>query len=269
MKVLGSLFFIVVVLVCAVSAQSRPIEGFSSFRSAFDVRYFLFHPDPQSRERSFFEINSNTNFSLLSLKQSLFLTFGIDLQTGMGHQSGPVLSDPRDTRYGLTSALELRDRDAFTLLGLEHVCFHDIDRDDGETQYWNKVFLQWGFTPAGSAGSSIMESRWSLRIGHYMETALGLASSSLVTGGNDFRNEVGADAEWAAASSRAWVLRLRWNSAFMTGDSGRIYYWLVPGFRLASRANPGFSIFADYHWAEKLPFRSKDELLEIGMRFAL
>lgn len=269
-KILVRSVFAFLVLCGAVFAGENGFTFLPAMHFEFDARYFLLHKTDAMYDRYFAEINSNAGIDLLSLHDQAFVTCAILVKTGMGRQTGPIISDPRESRYSVVPALEFRNQGMTTRFGVDHSCLHDIDRDDGKTQYWNKVFIQCGSSSAVSIGrNAIDRTTWTILAGRFASDVFGLLGRELINGGNDFRNELFVSTEWTEFETTNWIMRFRWDANLLTGSEDALYHAMLFGIRFVPRRNPGFSVVADYRWADNLPIRSKDGLLEIGLRFAL
>ena len=62
----------------------------------------------------------------------------------MGQTPGNVVFDPMDINYGIVPTIEIATPLALVQVGLEHHCFHEIDRTELETIYWNKLYAALG-----------------------------------------------------------------------------------------------------------------------------
>jgi hypothetical protein len=187
--------------------------------------------------------------------------------------------DPRELRYGIDPATELR-LDAFNLrAGLDHYCFHEIDSWDSTTEYWNKEYIQ-----ISSKNSRPMEYRtrlinqerwdpasrlsWDAKLGHYMEKAFGLMDPAMIGGNHDYDWELTETSRWAFYKRLDWVVAARAMSNLNLSRSGKLrqtYHIGLEGhFR---RGAAGMMLFVNYIALDQLIVRPKDRLLEMGVRF--
>jgi hypothetical protein len=76
------------------------------------------------------------------LDWSIYL--GAGLYVGMGYQrEGLVVFDPHDAHYSITAGARFEWKESMAGLEYLHDCFHDIDREDGSTEIWNVVKLDY------------------------------------------------------------------------------------------------------------------------------
>lgn len=258
--------------------QSESFELLPEYHQSADVLCFAAHRTQAQRERYFVEANADVDLLLLGFRRRIYSALSFDVRSGMGHQDGGVIFDPRDVRYSVIPWLELRT-DLHLRLGLEHVCFHDIDRDDRRTEYWNKVAAEatspnfglaeyrrrltdddsWG---RGARGS------WSVRAGHYLDDAFGLISPVVLSGGQSYNWDGAAEGRWALLRNRNWVVALRGAASLTLGDACRpMQTYVVSVEAHIRRGAAGSMLFVNYNIEDQLQVRPRDGLVELGLRF--
>jgi hypothetical protein len=272
-------------------------EFLPGFHLSADVLYFAAHRGPQQRERFFIETDSDMDLTLLGYRRRLYSVWSLYVRTGMGRQEGAVMFDPRDVRYGVVPWLELRLDRVHLRAGLEHFCFHDIDRDDRVTEYWNKEVAEAASPnfrlsefrrrlvseslPAtgdtvGPGGVSAKAGRWGrgdraawlLGMGHYMDKAFGLLPEPVLGGGQNYNWEGWAEGRWAIFRSRDWVVAARGRANLNISDAYRPMQTYVVGLEGHFRRGAGGSMLFLYWNAEdQLTVRPKDGLVELGLKF--
>lgn len=287
---------LVILCICSINAEAGVLSGFESFEKVLDkfnflpeyhftadCSYFLLHKSDDYRSQFFIETNSDLEFVLVDYKKFIYSVWELYVRTGMGRQPGAIIFDPRDSRYGLIPALELRLRKINLRSGLEHFCFHDIDEEhdpDGSTQYWNKPFID-----ITSKNYRLMEYRrnlvneskwdftsrfaWGSRLGYYWSRMFGLMEESILNGGQNYQYEMTMEARYAFYKRLSWVVNARMLTNWNMNKDKELYQTYIIGFESHFRRGVGGSMFyMDYCLLEdKGMVRDKDRLLQFGIRF--
>jgi hypothetical protein len=231
------------------------------------------------KRRYFVESNADMEFVLVSYRKCLYSSVALYVRTTMGRQDGAIMFDPRELRYGIDPATELRLNTFNMRAGLDHYCFHEIDSWDGNTEYWNKEYLE-----ISSKNNRPMEYRtrlvnqerwdlasrlsWEFKIGHYMEKAFGLLNPVIVGGNHDYDWELTTTERWAFYKRLDWVVNLRVLANVNLSRHGEFRQTYHFGFEGHFRRGPGgMMLFADYIALDELIVRPKDKLVELGIRF--
>jgi len=254
-------------------------ELMPEYHLAGDVMYFAAHRNRAQRERFFIETNSDMDLLLLGYRKRLYSEWSIYVRTGMGRQEGAVIFDPRDVRYGIIPWLELRLNRLNLRAGLEHFCFHDIDRDDRVTEYWNKEVVEATSTNfrlgdyrhrliADSLWDWSSRAAWSVRMGHYMDRAFGLLRPEVLGGGQSYNWEGTGEGRVACYRSPDWLVALRAYANLNLSRARRPMQTYVVGIEGHFRRGAGGSmLFLNYNIEDQLQVRPRDGLLEFGLRF--
>lgn len=254
-------------------------EFMPEYHMTGDLYAMAHYKNADYRRRYFVENNADLEFVLVSYRRRLFSSAALYVRTTMGRQDGAIMFDPRELRYGIDPATELR-LDAFNLrAGLDHYCFHEIDSWDSTTEYWNKEYIQ-----ISSKNSRPMEYRtrlinqerwdpasrlsWEAKLGHYMEKAFGLMNPAMIGGNHDYDWELTETSRWAFYKRLDWVVDARTMSNLNLSRSGKLrqtYHIGLEGhFR---RGAAGMMLFVNYIALDQLLVRPKDKLVEFGIRF--
>ncbi|MBU1355325.1 MAG: hypothetical protein KJ620_02030 [Candidatus Edwardsbacteria bacterium] len=254
-------------------------EFMPEYHMVGDVMAFANHKDIEYRRRYFIETNSDLEFVFFSYRGLIYSDWFLYMKTGMGRQDGAVIFDPRDVRYGITPSLEIRLKRANLRAGLEHFCFHDIDRNDGVTEYWNKEFLE-VFSKNYRLGEYrrrlIGENSWApgnrfsnnTRLGLYIKRAFGLLPEAVLGGGHNYRWELTQENRWAFFRSHDWMVNIKSLANANVRRDGRVLQTYVLGLEGHFRRGAGGSmLFLNYNLLDQLEVRPKDKLLEAGIRF--
>ena len=104
----------------------------------------FFHPkNAFFKERYFLENRLSLDAAFFSFAHKYYFFGNILLNFDLGRQSGAILLDPREVDMGFGPIFEYRlDHHRVVLqAGLDHHCFHQIDRNEWNTLYWNKFFI--------------------------------------------------------------------------------------------------------------------------------
>lgn len=287
-------FVLPFLFLCSFSSRAGVLSGFESFERYLDRfefmsevhlscngGYFSFHQDSTYLSRYFIETNSDLEFALVSYRKLVYSVWSLYVRTGMGRQDELVIFDPRNSRYGIVPALELRLPWFNLNSGLEHFCFHDIDRNDDSTEYWNKPYVslrssndRLGEYRRGliDEGKWDLASRlsWSVSVGHYASTIFGIFPRAILTGGHDYDWEATFESRYAFYKRLSWLVNARILMNLNLSTEKTLYQ--TYGISLQShfrRGHAGSMLYMDYYPLDQLPVRPKDRLLETGVRFYL
>lgn len=286
------------------TAATAPRSRFGRFMSGveflpyyylrIDLSTFFLHKNSWFKERYFLENNTNFEFALLNIHERVLSVWGIDFGIGMGRTPEDVLFDPVDISFGIVPTIEFRFRTRDVLqVGVEHRCFHEIDRAELPTVYWNKAFIAggsrnyrigeyWRELNDDSPESWTFRNRfaWYARWGFFGKHFGDLVDPSKINGNNEAVQEGYAEARFAFYRRRSWILCAR--EYFLLGSYGvgageyEAYWKQVFGleghFR---RGAKGGMLFLNYTLDELPGYNSgtdrfsKDRLLSLGVAFYL
>jgi hypothetical protein len=247
-----------------------------------DFRIFAFQKDVAFQEKYSCETNMNVDLALLRVKKRFFLMFRSEIKAGCGDSPLGMVFHPYDVSYGIIPTLEYRFKPFHISTGVDHRCFHVIDRKPkpGEpVVYWNKFIISMN-SPHRRAHPYVSEyikpqtwdgiSRfiWNFTWGYYITDFFGLIEpNKLMTRDYPrYRHDFQLTARYGLAQ---W----KWGAATLTGSSmlgskiGRETYWAQEiGAEVLFSLRPfDTSLFVNYIF-DKGRFDSKDRLLEYGIR---
>jgi len=271
-------------------SRLKNYEFFPQYYTETDLRYFTLHKNDYFKTRYFLEANTDFEFVLFKYKKNLYSLFGLKLQTGMGQTPDNVVFDPMDINFGLLPVVEYRLPKINLQFGLEHHCFHEIDRQESETVYFNRLFLAVGSAntrPIVYLSNLNTEDGWRLfnRIawyaqwGYFVKDFFGLIDRGLLNDQNYNNQELLTDFRYAFYHRKSWIVDFRGQAKFGTwqkdtdGITDKKPYWRLDlGLEFISRRGKnGAMIFINYTIDdippyENIPRFSKDRLLQIGVR---
>lgn len=254
-----------------------------------DVNAFFLQKSEYFKHRYYLESNTSVEFEFVNFRDFLSSVWEVEIQTGLGQTPGNVVFDVMDICYGITPALEYRLPAVNIDIGLEHHCFHEVDRKDFPVTYWNRFFL--------GAGSRNMRSfdywhrivkqekwtvadrfSWQCRGEYYLRDFFGLVGENKLNGYNPNTFDLKLELRYALATSHSWLFNLRTYSFIASQDGSldgsRDPVWrqdlaMEMHFTRSEKAGMIFVMYTldDYPLFFGVPRFSKDKLLTIGIKF--
>jgi hypothetical protein len=284
---LFSALFLSVPALCAPEGAAACHADPPARRLVYGPEYYFnetflrfFNPKNDSFQNRYFLENSLAlEAAFLSLDRRWFFLFNVVVNFDMGRQAGAILLDPRETDMGFGPTFEYRQKQLIIQASLDHHCFHQIDREEWNTLYWNKLFicaaspnLREGayrefLRRPGEAGWDRRLS-WQAGYGYFVHEFFGLLDTSALSWGNAYIHELVFSARWA-------FLRGPWHLLFATGQSrarvdraGRWLWTESLGCELAAlKGDFGFSLFVNWIVADRsIKRENRDRLVEAGFR---
>jgi len=244
-----------------------------------DIYFLALYKNADYWRRYFVENNADMELFLAGYSGRLYASLGLYVRTTMGRQDGAIMFDPRELRYVIDPALELRLEQMILRAGLDHTCFHEIDSWDGSTEYWNKAYgslATKNCRPIEYRRRLINEGRWDAaarfageaRFGHYLKRAFGLMDPVAIGGNHDYDWELSGDGRCALFKRLDWVVNARSQAGLNLSRSGLLRHRYLFGFEgHFRRGGGGLMLFVSYHLLDQMTVRPKDRLMEIGVRF--
>ncbi len=256
-----------------------------------DIFMFFLHKNGYFKQRYYLENNTNLNFVFLSFRDLIYSVYYFEFQTGMGQTPGNVVFDPMDINFGIVPVVEVRIPSLNFQVGLNHHCFHEIDRKDYPTIYWNKLFLGVGsknmvlqnfwFNLTQKEGWTYKNRiSWYFTWGYFLRKFFGIVNESTINGQNYNVHDFTLDARYAFYTRRSWIFVARsktllgwWKDIPEETKKRGAYFRQDLSFEANfKRGRRGAMIFLTYT-LDKYPLYhgvprfSKDQLLQLGFRF--
>jgi hypothetical protein len=242
------------------------IRFFNPKNDSFKQRYFL--ENSLALEGAFFSVNNRS-----------FFWGEVVINFDMGRQAGAILLDPREVDMGFGPLFEYRMEGAIVQAGLDHHCFHQIDKIEWNTLYWNKLFVSAGSLNMrestyrerlGQCEVAGWEQRlsWQASYGFFVHEFFGLADTNTLSWGNAYLHEIFLSARWTFLQKRAY-------SVFATGQTrtriDRSGQWLwteeLGCEGMVLKGEFGMSIFLNWVVIDQsIERENRDRLVEAGIR---
>jgi hypothetical protein len=204
------------------------IEPLPDFFIRADMSRFVNQTGSYQKRHYFIEDQINLDYTLLRVNRTVELQIQFLVLIGMGQSLGDVVFDPMDIGYGFDPVVRLYKWAGLFELGLEHHCYHEVDRKDYRTIYYNKLFG--GYQTHQFADNSFYTSlaeteHWPLlqrfalhvRWGWYLREFFGLVRPSSVSYHNNYVHQF----DWHIKSALARTGPVIWAIA-LSGFAG---YW--------------------------------------------
>lgn len=255
-----------------------------------DISKYFLQKNDFLKKRAFLDNNTILDLELLRYK-NISSVWQFYLHTGMGQTPGNVVFDPMDMNFAILPTIEWCPNRLIVSTGLDHHCFHEIDRKDFKTVYWNKLIVNvgssnlrpaqyWSILVDDTNWTTKNRLSWNLGFSYYMREFFGLVAESSINGENKNIIDLSAEIRWAFYKRRGWIVNTR--SVDMIGyfedmpeqgsDNGA--YWRTENsieFNFRKGHNGG--MFFITYTLDKMPqFQgierfSRDQLLQVGVRF--
>jgi len=266
-----------------------------------DARTYSNYKNEEFKEA--FLVSGKTEFEAMFVSYDEIVFWGMYYSTyiGMGRQNASILFSPRDTYYTLRPFFEYRRGGLFYQSGLDHTCFHQVDRKERDTPYWNEIYLQISsdnyrfqlqreYLLEASVWEFFDRLRWQFRAGYFIRE-FGNVDKTIINGGHPFANNFSLGTGYSFFKSSHWILGAHHNLALFRGTAGT-NYWSgafelsadlysfkhTLGFFINYNYEPGRGMpmydSSEYFKSENykgekkmMPLFSKDQLIEFGIRW--
>ncbi|MBD3314165.1 MAG: hypothetical protein GF344_00120 [Chitinivibrionales bacterium] len=117
------------------------VELIPEYHVDADMRWFYNQTCDYFRTHYFIESTIKIELLLLAIKERGLVGCTFEVTPGMGQTPRNVFFDPMDIHYAWIPFLEGRFGSIEGQMGIDHRCFHEVDRKDFPTVYWNELFL--------------------------------------------------------------------------------------------------------------------------------
>lgn len=246
-------------------------EFFNQKDSAFFYRYLL-------------EWNSGAELAFFSWKNRFFFFGEVEAAVGLGRwPNKAILFNPKEIDIGLGPMFEYRFEPVNVALGLDHHCFHQIDRDPAagsdtqQVMYWNKFCLS-ASSPnfrknefrlrLNHDGPLTLSKRlaWNANIYYSMHEFFGM-DTSIVSWNQPYAVDVTGKVRFAVYRFKGIACILNATTgAYFTRTNTTLWNQQLCAELMATRGAFGLSLFVNWIVVDQLPPRqNKDRLVEVGL----
>lgn len=278
----------------------RPFNLLPEYYMRFDISTFAFQRDAFFKRQYLAEPHPDLEFYMLSYKNFIALSWGVDFQFGLGQVPGNNMFTVLNVAMGYDPKLEVRLRDVWVTGGIAHRCFHEIDRSEFPIVYWNRLHLEasspnarvniFGSTLMGVPGFSHKNRfAWQAGAGYYLKEMFGWVDPGKIDGNNPLLWDASLVCRYAFYKRLSWILSMRGESTAGNFSrehgyhavNGSNWYWreAVGLEAFFIRGSRGGCIYALYH-LDDMPVQpdgppftlgnsrfSRNGLLQIGLTF--
>jgi hypothetical protein len=266
---------------CGSDSASRSFAFAPEYHFKETFLEFFHAKDEFFKNRYFLENSLYLDAAFFSFAHRYFFFGNVILNFGMGRQSGAILLDPNEIDMGFGPTFEYRMDQPHLILqaGLDHHCFHQIDKPEWNTLYWNKLFIGAG-SPNMREGDfrKQMKGRdvvkwndrlsWQASYGLFLHEFFGILDTNAVSWGNSYIHEIYFSGRCAFYRHRAFY-------AFVTAQNqtriDRKGTWLWKenlGCEISTLGGDfGLSLFFNWNIVDESVVReNRDKLVEVGVR---
>lgn len=199
-----------------------------------DARFYANYKNEEFKEA--FLVSGKTEFEavFVSYDEKIMMGMYYSNYIGMGRQSASILFSPRDVDYTLRPFFEFRRKNLFYQTGLDHHCFHQVDRKERETPYWNELYLQVSSDNYRFQLKSkylIEDDRWDFfdrfsyqfKAGYFVRK-FGNMNKSLLNGQHPWGSNFSLGTGYSFFKSSHWILGAHHNFALFCDTTGSPYW---------------------------------------------
>lgn len=263
-----------------------------------DLTTYFFHKNDFFRQHYFFSNTTNLEFVFISYKW-ISSVWHFQFHNGMGQTPGNNVFDPMDIDYCLDPIIEFRTPMCLVLTGIDHHCFHEIDRRDQPTVYFNQGFFEvksknsdffdyWKGLAQNNSPHLNDRISWNSRIGFYPRSFFGLVAPNKINGINPYLWDIRGEGRFEFYKRYSWFFVAKVNSLFgyykgpTDNPVGNGMYWrqdfsledyfskgIKGGMMFVTFTLDDLPSYRNITGTELLPRFSQDRLLKVGIRFFL
>lgn len=233
-------------------------------------------------DRYFIENSTYLEAAFFSIGPRFFCFGEVTVNVGMGRQPGAILMDPRDIDEGFGPKIEYRLPNYTLQCGLDHHCFHQIDKLEWNTLYWNKLFISIGSTNLrdGVYKEQLQKSSspgwrqrlsWQCTYGYFAHEFFGALDTSALSWGNAYIHEIATDCRWAPIVFHGYAGVVSWHNKVRIDRSG-IWLWTeeLQAEAMVIHGNYGLSVYCNWFFLDQsIPRENRDRLMDAGIRIVM
>lgn len=258
------------------------------YRLTMDLSSFVFHKNTFFKQTYLAEPNSHFEFTFLGISDILYSVWDVNFLFGLGSLPDNVVFTVLRVSFGIAPSFEIRLRDLNIRTGIEHRCFHGVDRKLHPIVHWNSTFLAFAsknyrygdyWKPLAEHDGWTMKNRlaWQF-IGNFYIKKLGiLASPGKLNGNNPRQGDLTASGRFSFYRRRSWIVNAHSSLSIGTTETQPAkdtYLQFENGLEMHFRRGvKGFTFYTKYIIDRNIPlvdgkpWFSKDRLLQFGFRF--
>jgi len=257
-----------------------------------DLSGYALQKNDDFKQQRLAEWNTSTGFVFLSvLKNRLQSIWDVDFSVGFGNIPGDIVFTVLSANFGVVPSIKINLDPLDIMTGIDHRCFHRVDRNDFGIVYWNRAFLEarsnnWRineyWAPLGIDRKWDLKNRISGRFGtgYYVKEFFGLVEPQKIDGHNHRFGEVYTDGRFAFLNRESWVFvgtgggkvglfSKTGNGADDLGPFWQLDFGCEAHF---CRGKKGALVYVKYLLDDLpvipgMPDFSKDQLLQFGVKF--
>jgi hypothetical protein len=258
------------------------------YRLTMDISSFLFHKNTFFKQTYLAEPNPHFEFTFIDISDIFYSLWDVDFLFGLGNLPDNVVFTVLRVAFGIAPSFELRLRNMNIRTGIEHRCFHGVDRKLYPVVHWNTGFLalnsknfRYGdyWKPLAEHDGWTMKNRWAwqLQANYYIKHLGALASPNKLNGNNPRWGDLSASGRFSFYRRRSWIVNTQ--SSLCIGvtepdSSKETYRRFENGLEMHFRRGvKGATFYTKYIIDNNIPlvdgqpWFSKDHLLQFGFRF--
>ena len=255
-------------------STAHPFKLIPESHFGAEFRTYSLQKNSYFKQRYLSELALHIDFALFSIYDRLYQKWEYSQFTGFGRQDEAVFMDPRDASFHATAYLEYRLKHLLIQSGIEHPCFHEIDRHEKPVLYWNKFFigaqspqpLKFAHSRKTSFESYSDRFSWLARWG-YFPRSFGNVDPSIIRSKHlPYIHEFSFKCSFDAYAWKNMVAVL-YGETVIGGEENGVYWSQLTGgaVELRGKSVTG-ALFINYIRDDLYSTLSKDRLLEIGVQ---